>query len=105
MLNQFYMVLRPRRTFSKCEIADVVSLKDAKVALWTNFCMAVKNIFNIIKLWRMRHLPLEGKTTFFKCLVLSKIVYLALLTIVPKIIIKEMNKIHKMFLWSNKKVK
>ena len=63
--------------------------------------MTVKNICNVIKLWRMRHLSLEGKITIFKSLALSEIVYLALLTIVPKSIIEELNEIQKKFLWSN----
>ena len=53
----------------------------------------------------MRHLSLEGTITTFKFLVISKIVYLALLTIVPKNIIEELNEIQKTFLWSNKKCK
>ena len=101
MLNQFYMVLGLRLNFSKYEIAGIGSLKDAKVALCgqksldltkesikilgvhisynkklpddINFCMAVKNICNVIKLWRLRHLSLEGNTTIFKSLALSKI--------------------------------
>ena len=133
MLNQFYMVSGLRPNFSKFEIAGIGSLKDAKVALCglkrldltnenikilgvhisynaklqddINFCMTVKNICNVIKLWRMRHLSLEGKITIFKSLALSKIVYLALLTIVPKSIIEELNEIQKKFLWSNKKCK
>ena len=129
MLNQFYMVSGLRPNFSKCEIAGIGLLKDAKVALCglksldltkesikvlgehisynklqddINFCMTVKNICNVIKLWRMRHLSLEGKITIFKSLALSKI---ALLTIVPKSIIEELNEIQKKFLWSNKKCK
>ena len=53
----------------------------------------------------MRHLSLEGKITIFKSLALSKIVYLALLTIFPKSIIEELNEIQKKFLWSNKNCK
>ena len=133
MLNQFYIVSGLRPNFSKCEIAGIGSLKDAKVALFglksldltkesikilgvyisfskklqdnINFCMTVKSIFNVITLWRMRHLSLEGKITIFKSLALPKIVYLALLTIVPKSIIVELNEIQKKFLWSNKKCK
>ena len=45
MLNQLYMVLRPLPTFSKYEIAGVGSLKDAKVAHWTNFCMKKNTYF------------------------------------------------------------
>ena len=112
MLNQFYMVSGLRPNFSKCQIAGIGSLKHAKVALCglkildltkesikilgvyisyntklqnnINFCMTVKNICNVIKSWRMRHLSLEGNITIFKSLALSKIVYLTLLTIVPK---------------------
>ena len=133
VLNQFYMVSGLRPNINKCEIAGIGSLKDAKVALCglksldltkesikilgvhisynkklqddINFCMTVKHICNVIKLWRIRHLPLEGKTTIFKSLALSKIVYLALLTIVPKSIIEELNEIQKKFLWPNKKCK
>ena len=66
---------------------------------------AVKSICNVIKLWCMRHLSLEGKITIFKSLAISKIVYLALLTIVSKNNIKEMSEIQKKFLWSNKNCK
>ena len=125
------MVSGLRPNLSKCEIAGIGSLKDAKVApcglksLYLtkesikilgvhiyynkklqddiNFCTAVKNIYNVIKLWRMRHLSLEGKITFFKSLAISKIVHLASLTIVPKNIIEELNEMQKKFLWSNKK--
>ena len=126
MLNQFYMVLGLRPNFSKCEIAGIGLLKDAKVALCglktldltkesikilgvhtsynkklqddINFCMTVEIICNVIKLWRMRHLSLEGKITIFKSLAIAKIVYLALLTIVPKSIIEELNEIQIKFL-------
>ena len=72
------MVSRLRPTFSKCEITGVGSLKNANVALCyyifynkkpqddINFCKTFKNICNVIKLWRMRHLSLEGKTTLHK---------------------------------------
>ena len=98
------MVSGLRPNFSKCQIAGIGSLKGAKVALCVlkildltkesikilgvqisyntklqnnvNFCMT--------KSWRMRHLSLEGNITIFKSLALSKIVYLTLLTIVPK---------------------
>ena len=53
----------------------------------------------------MRHLSLEGKITIFKSLAISKIVYLALLTIVPKNVIFELKEIQNKFLWSNKKSK
>ena len=127
------MVSGLRPNLSKREIAGIGSLKDAKVALCglksldlikesikilgvhicynkklqddINFCTTVKNICNVIKLWCIRHLSLEGKIILFKSLAFSKIVHLALLTIVLKNIVEELNKIHKKFLWSNKKCK
>ena len=132
MLNEFYMVLGPHPNLAG-EIAGVGSLKDANVAICglksldltkesinisgvhifynkklqddINLCMAVKNICNMFELWRMRHLLLQGKIIIFKSLLLSKIVYLALLTIGPKSIFDELNEIQKNFLWSNKKGK
>ena len=106
ILDQFYMVSGLCPNLSKCEIATISSLKDAKVALCglksldltkesvkilgvhisynkklqddINVCTVVKNICNMIKYWRMRHLSLEGKITIFKSLAITKIVYLAL---------------------------
>ena len=40
----------------------------------------------------MRDLPIEGKITIFKTLAISKIVCLGLVTSVPAIIIKQLNK-------------
>ena len=55
--------------------------------------MVGKNVYNVIKLWHMRHLSQEDKITTFKSLAISKIVYLALLTIVPKNMIEKLNEI------------
>ena len=70
-----------------------------------NFCDTVKNISNVMKLWRMRHLSLEGKITIFKSLAISKIVYLALLTLIPNSFFEELKQIQKTFLWGNKRAK
>ena len=51
------------------------------------------DIQNILNIWRKRSLTIEGKITIFKILALSKVVYLALLTIVPNHIIEELIKI------------
>ena len=132
-LDQFYTFSGLRPNLSKCEIAGVGVLKDANVALCglksdnlikdsmkilgvqlsyneklqneLNFCTTNKNICNVIKLWRMRHLSLEGKITIFKSLAISKTVYLALLTIFAKNVIFDLKEIENRFLWSNKKSK
>ena len=108
---------------SKCEIAGIGVLKGANVALCgmktldlvnesikilginisynkslqndLNFCETVKNMCNVLNLWKMRHLTIEGKITVFKSLAISKIVYLSLLTSVPKSITDELKIIHK----------
>ena len=41
-----------------------------------NICTEVKIIRYVIKLWRMRHLTLEGKINTFKFIAISKIAYL-----------------------------
>ena len=64
-----------------------------------NFYTAVKNICNVIKL------TLEGKITTCNSLAICKLAYLALLAIVPKNIMEELNEIQKKFLWSHKRCK
>ena len=125
-LKLFYLDSGLRPNLSKCEIAGIGVLKDANVALCglksvnltkesikilgvhlsynenveneLNFCTTIKNICKVIKLWQMRHLSLEGKITIFKSLAISKIVYLALLTIVQKNVIFELKEIQNKFL-------
>ena len=70
-----------------------------------NFCDSTKTNANVIRLWHMRKLTLEGKITIFKSLTISKIVYLALLTMIPNSVIDKLRQIQKMFLWGNKKLK
>ena len=65
-----------------------------------NFLTAISNIQNVLKIWRMRNLTLEGKVIVFKTLVLSKIVHLCLTSVVPKQIIEEIENVQKSFFWS-----
>ena len=48
-----------------------------------NYCKTITSIHGILKLWRMRNLSIEGKIVVFKTLAISKLVYLALLTVIP----------------------
>ena len=133
MLEIFYTASGLRPNLSKCEIAGLGILKDVKVALCglknidltrecikilgvhlsynkklqddMNFCNTIKNICNVIKIWRMRNLSLEGKIIVFKSLAISKIVYLALLTNIPNNILVELKDIQNKFLWNDKKCK
>ena len=65
------------------------------------FLKAISNIQGVLKLWRMRQLTIEGRIVIFKTLAISKIVYLALLTNTTNIIIDELEKIQKKFIWNN----
>ena len=102
----------------KCETAGVGSLKNVNVAfggmksinltkesvkiLWVhisynkkiqddlNFTKIIKSLWSVTKLWCMRKLTLEGKTTIFKSLANSKIVHLAIIIKNPNTGIKEL---------------
>ena len=74
-----------------------------------NYCQAITNVHGILKLWRMRNLSIEGKIVLFifKTLAIFKLVYLALLTVIPDHITDEVTKIQKSFIWhdSSPKIK
>ena len=50
----------------------------------------------------MRRLTTKGKIIVFKTLAISKIVFLSLILKVPTIIMSELEKIQKTFLWLSK---
>ena len=67
-----------------------------------NFLESITKIQNVLKVWRMRRLTLEGKIIVFKTLAISKIVFLSLISKVPTEIISELERIQKTFLWPSK---
>ena len=113
--------LRPN--LYKCKIAGIGVLKNVNVALCgmkginltkesikiigvhisynkknqdgLNITITIKNLGNIIKLWRMRKLTLEGKIIIFKLLAISNLVNLAIITKVPYTVIEELKQIQK----------
>ena len=64
-----------------------------------NYCQAITKIHGILKLWRMRNLSIEGKIVVFETLAISKLVYLALFTVILNHITDEVTKIHISFIW------
>ena len=66
------------------------------------FLESITKIQNVLKVWRMRRLTLEGKIIVFKTLAISKIVFLSLISKVPTEIISELERIQKTFLWPSK---
>ena len=70
----------------------------------SNLTKTIKNLCNIIKLWSLRKLNLEGKITIFKSLTISKIIHLVITRKFPDTMIEEIKQVQKNFLWDNKKV-
>ena len=64
-----------------------------------NYCKAITSIHDILKPWRMRNLSTEGKIVVFETLTISKLVYLALITVIPNHITGKVGKILKSFIW------
>ena len=69
------------------------------------FLKQITSIEKVLKLWRMKKLTLGGIITVFKAVAMSKIVHLVLVTNIPTINMKELNKIQKEFIWKNKNPK
>ena len=123
-----YSGLKPNH--EKCKIAGIGVLKSVKVIICgmkcidlcidtikitgihfsynkerrneKNFLESITKTQNVLKVWRMRRLTLEGKIIVFKTLAISKIVFLSLISKVPTEIISELERIQKTFLWSSK---
>ena len=64
-----------------------------------NFCEHIVKIENILKLWRMRQLTLEGRITVFKSLAVSKLIHLLLISKLHNNTIDLLYKLHKSFIW------
>ena len=112
---------------SKCEIAGIGALKGVRVALCGMKCISlneqtdkilgihfsynikleeeknfnnhIAKIENVLIVWRMRDLAIEGKIVIVKSLVISKIMHLALIKTVPIFTAEQLNIIKKKFIW------
>ena len=72
-----------------------------KVQMQNNFLTTIKKIQQVFCLWNSHMLTLAGRIMMFKTLAISKIVYLALITNVPKVIVEELQKKQTKILWQN----
>ena len=70
-----------------------------------NFCEHIIKVENILKLWCMRQLTLEGRITIFKSLAFFKVIHLLLITKLHNSTINLLHKIQKNFFWHGKKAK
>ena len=67
-----------------------------------NFIKLIKRNENVLKIWWTRNLAVQGKITTFKTLAISKVIHFNLVTIVPHVVIDQLNKIQKDFIWNQK---
>ena len=62
----------------------------------------IAKIQNILKLWKLRNLSIEGRIVVFKSLAISKLTHLALVTEIPTSTINLLTKIQMEFIWKGK---
>ena len=73
-------------------------------AKWIKILESITKIQNVLKIWQMHRLTLEGKIIVFKTLERnSKIIFHSLISKVPTEIISELERIQKTFLWPSKR--
>ena len=65
----------------------------------------IVKIQNILKLWKLRNLTIEGRIVVFKSLAISKLIHLALVTEIPKTTINSLTKIQMEFIRKGKSPK
>ena len=119
--------LKPNK--SKCEIAGIGVLKGVSMKLCGMECIdltknsvkilgihfsynrkieneenffKLKKIENVLKIWRTRNLTVQGKITIFKTLGNLKVIHPALVTNFQHVVIDQLNKIQKDFIWNRK---
>ena len=122
-----------KANFSKCEIAGLGSLKrileavcglksinlttdtikildvhfsnNNTLKVQNNFLNTVNNTQQVLRFSNRRILLLEGRIIIFETLAISKIVYLAFLTVIPNSLIEVLQKIKKTFIWHSSRPK
>ena len=123
----FSLFLELKSNFRKCEFAGLGFLKgvleavrvlksvnlttdiikilgahfsyNSTLKVQNNFLDTLKSIQQVLRFWNKRMLLLEGWIIIFKRFAISKIVYLAFLTVIPNSLIEELQKIQKTFIW------
>ena len=92
-------------TTNTIKILGVHFSYNSTLKVQNNFLDTVKSIQQVLRFWNRRILSLEGRIIIFKTLAISKIVYLAFLTVIPNSLIEELQKIQKTFIWHSSRPK
>ena len=70
-----------------------------------NFLDNLKNIKEILNIWKHRGLSLAGRILIFKSLTLSKVLYASTMKCPSKQVVDQLNVMQRGFIWNNKKPK
>ena len=70
-----------------------------------NFCQHIVKIENILKLWHLRQLTLEGRVTVSKSFAVSKLIHILLITTLHNKTLDLLYKIQKNFVWQGQRQK
>ena len=70
-----------------------------------NLLNHIVKIQNILKLWKLRNLTIEGRIIAFKSLAISKLIHLAFVTEIPTSTINLLTKILMEFIWKGENPK
>ena len=60
----------------------------------------IVKIQNILKLWKLRHLTIQGRIVVFKSLAISKLINLTLVNEVPTLTINLSTEVQMEFIWN-----
>ena len=83
-------------------ISGIYFYYNKKLEQEKNFFNHIVKIQNILKLWKLRNLSIEGRIVVFKSLTISKLTHLALVTEIPTSTINLLTKIQMEFIWKGK---
>ena len=100
-----FELIKNNDTTNTIKILGVHFSYNSTLKVQNNFLDTVKSIQQALRFWNRRILSLEGKIIIFKTLAISKIVYLAFLTVIPNSLIEELQKIQKTFIWHSSRPK
>ena len=62
----------------------------------------IKNVENLVAIWRWRYLTVAGKMSVFESLAFSKVIFISYLSYVPPAIINKIEALQKEFIWNGK---
>ena len=133
MFDKFLLFSGLKISNAKCEIASIGVKKGVKIALCGRICIDLTDdvikilgiffssikkleqekkllshivkIQNVLKLWKLRNLTIEGRILVFKSLAISKLIHLVLVTEIPTSIINLLTKKQMEFTWKGKNPK